>query len=145
MMRISVVLSSIVALCSSLTAAPTIAQDIDSARAIAVSILAKVEQRKNSDVWDNHVSNWFKQRMTREAFLANMALVQGQLGGAGTGRKLVQQNLSDRDPQSGYTGQIFSFMFATTFPAAKTYEMIVLIREDGAYRMSGLNFIPNPN
>ena len=73
--------------------------------------------------------------MTRGAFLANMAITQAQLGGASAYRKLVQQNEPDGDPRSGYKGKVFSFMFDTTFPAGRTYEMITLIPEAGAYKL----------
>lgn len=121
------------------------ADDMSDARAAGKSILSKLEQRKNAEVWQSYVSDWFKERMTEDAFLANMTMVQAQLGGSGVGRKLVQQNRMDRDPKSGYKGDIFSFMFATTFPGAKAYETIVLIREGGAYKISGINYLPNPN
>jgi len=118
---------------------------VSDARASGTTILRKLEQRKNAEVWESDVSDWFKERMTRDAFLANTAIAQAQLGGSGTDRKLVQQNQADGDPRSGYKGQIFSFMFATTFPGAKAYEMITLTREGGAYKLSGLNYVPNPN
>ena len=83
--------------------------------------------------------------MTRAAFLANMTITQAQFGGASTHRELVQPNQADGDPRSGYKGKVFSFMFDTTFPAARTYEMITLIPEAGMYKLSGLNYFPNPN
>ena len=121
------------------------ADEMSDARAVGTAILRKLEQHKNAEVWDVDVSDWFKERMTRDAFLANTAITQAQLGGIGTDRKLIQQNLADGDPSSDYKGTVFSFMFATTFPGVKAYEMIILIREGGAYKLSGLNYVPNPN
>jgi hypothetical protein len=95
------------------------ADDMSDARASGTTILSKLEQRKNAEVWQSDVSDWFKERMTRDAFLANMAIIQAQLGGSSSDRKLVQQNKADGNPRSGYKGQIFSFTFATTFPGAK--------------------------
>lgn len=126
------------------TPAPA-ADDIDDARSAAVSILNSIESKKSSAVWDQQVSSWFKGNMTRDAFLANMAFMQAQLGGVSSARKLVQQNRSDGDPKVNYKGDVFSFIFATTYPTSKVYENIVLIREGGTYRLSGLYFVPNPN
>ena len=114
-------------------------------RAVAANILNKLEQKKNAEVWESHVSNWLKERMTKAAFLANMTKIQFQLGGKGSYRELIHEHTGDFDPQTGYKGEFHSFLFATTFPGAKTYETIVLIREDNAYRMSGINYTPNSN
>ena len=84
-------------------------------------------------------------RGSQAAFLANLTVAQSKLGGTGSDRKIVQQNTADGDPQSGYKGAVYTFTFATTFPSMKAYEIIVLIRENGTYRISGLNYIPNPN
>lgn len=139
LLRIGVVISVLT------TCGAAIADEMSDARAAGIRVLEDLEQRKNSAVWGSGISDWFKDKMTKDAFLANMTTVQAQLGGVATERKLVQQNRTDNNPPSGYKGPIFSFMFATTFPAAKTYESIVMIREGGMYRVSGLNWIPNPN
>jgi hypothetical protein len=121
------------------------ADDISDARAVGITILRKLEQRKNAEVWQSDVSEWFKEKMTRAAFLANMTMIQAQLGGPSLDRELVQQNQADGNAQHNYKGQIFSYTFATTFPAAKAYETIVLIREGGAFKLAGFNYVPNPN
>lgn len=139
LLRVGVVLSLLAA------CAVAVADEISDARAAGIRILENLEQRKNAGVWSSGISDWFKERMTRDAFLANMTTVQAQLGGIASERKLVQQNRTESNPPTGYTGPIFSFMFATTFPAAKTYESVVMIREGGIYKVSGLNWIPNPN
>jgi len=122
---------------------PARADDMSNARAAAVSTLEQLEQRKNSDVWKSHMSDWFKERMTRAAFLANMTVIQSQLGGPASGREIIQQ--SKVPGMAGYSGEVYSFTFETSFPAANVYEMIAVIREGGIYRVAGLNFVPNPN
>ena len=121
------------------------ADPTDDARAVAIDILQKLEVRKNSEVWESHVSNWFKDKTAKAAFLANMTVIQSQLGGKGTDRELIQQNTANGSPQFGYTGKVYSFMFATKFSAANVYEMIVMIKEDNAYRLAGIQYTPNPN
>lgn len=133
------------ALLMSLVYQPVLADQTDEARAVAIDILKKIETKNNSELWQNHVSDWFKKKITRDAFLANMTITQSQLGGIGAGRTLIQQNTADGDSQTGYTGKVYTFLFATTYPLAKVYEMIVLIRENTDYRMSGIYYTPNPN
>lgn len=136
----------LIALSTIFTALPVLAaDDLDDARSVAISILKLIETKKGSTVWSERVSSWFKENMTRDAFLANTAFMQSQLGGISVDRKIVQQNLSDGDPRVNYKGDVFSFTFATTYPTGKVYENIVLIREEGTYKMSGLYFVPNPN
>lgn len=135
----------IITLSAIFLATPTLAADIDDARSVAVSILNSFESKKASVVWDQQVSSWFKDKMTRDAFLANSTFMQTQLGGVSSARKLVQQNRSDGDPKVNYKGDVFSFTFSTTYPTSNVYENIVLIREGGTYKMSGLYFVPNPN
>lgn len=139
-------LDKFVFLCTLFFASIVHADDMSDARIIAISILSKLEQEKNVEVWEKDVSEWFKERMTKDAFLANMTLVRTQLGSSpGVDRKLVQQNRADSDPSFNYKGDVFSFMFSTTFPGARVYEMIGLIREGTSYKLSGIRFIPNPN
>ena len=124
---------------------PALADDLDEARASGVKVLRKLEQRKRKDVWDSDVSDWFKQRMTADAFIANMTVIQAQLGGVASGRKLIQQNKAEGDVAAGYKGSVYSFTYGTTFPVTAVYETIVLIKENGSYKVSGINFVPNPN
>lgn len=135
----------VIALSALFFAVSAFAADIDDARSVAVSILKKMEDRKNAEVWDQHVSPWFKSNTTRDAFLANLTFMQAQLGGVSSSRTLIQQNYADGDPKVNYRGDIFSFVFSATYPASKIYENIVLIRDGSNYKLSGLYFVPNPN
>lgn len=138
-------LQIMVVICAFLGGAPVLADEMSDARSVATQILSKLDQRRNAEIWDSEVSNWFKARMTRDAFLANLTMFQAQFGSPGAQRKLIQQSQSQGDVQSGYKGAVYSFMFSATYPVAKAYEVIVLIREDGKFRISGLYFQPNPN
>lgn len=121
------------------------ADDMSDARNTGSEILDRISTGKSLSVWDSYVSDWFKERMTKDAFLANMAMVKAQQGGAGEERTLIQQNKSDGAPQFGFKKSVYSFTFSTNFPSGKVYETIVLIREGSEYKVSGLNYLPNPN
>lgn len=121
------------------------ADDISDAREAGITILRNLERGMYKSVWNENVSDWFKQRMTRDAFLANMTTIQLQLGGAATQRRPIQQNRNQGNAQIGYKDTIYTFTFATAFPSSNAYETIVLIREGGQYKLSGINWVPNPN
>jgi len=119
------------------------ADDMSDARSAATLILKKLEQRKNREVWDSDVSDFFKKSITKQAFLGNMTVIEAQLGGPSSQRELIQQNKANG--VAGYKGMVYSFMYASEFPAANAYEMIVVVNEDGNYKLAGINYIPNPN
>lgn len=121
------------------------ADDIGDAKAAGSSILVKLEQGKNKEVWNDDVSTWFKDHMTEDAFLANMVMIRAQLGAPGSGRTLIQQNKVDGMPMYNYKGNIYSFLFKTSFPTVNVYENIVIAQEAGKFKLMGINFVPNPN
>lgn len=121
------------------------ADDIDDARDVSRSILEKLENKEFAKVWDDNVSEWFKDKTTKPAFLGNMTITHRQLGGISKSRVLIQQNQSDGDLASGYSGEVFSFMYETGFPNAKVYETIVLIFDGDDLKLAGFNYVPNPN
>lgn len=125
--------------------APAKADELADGRRVALDILVKIEQKKGAEVWEHQVSAWFKERMTRKAFLANSTIMHAQLGGPATRRNLIQQNRAEGDAGTGYKGMVLSYLFETTFPVANLYETITLIEDEGELRLAGLNYVPNPN
>jgi hypothetical protein len=119
--------------------------EMDGARNTAARILQDLQKKKFSDVWENDVSNWFKNNATKPAFMGNMTVIHNQLGGQSFKRELIQQGKADGDSATGYVGDVFSFMYQTEFPRAKVYETIYLVVEAGTYKLAGINYIPNPN
>lgn len=112
------------------------------ARQAANTIIQLIAAKKFAELWDVHVSDWFKQRLTRDAFLGNMALGRSMIGQL-TSSNVVQTQHSTFDPGSGYSGDIYTFMFLNTYSNARFYETVVVIKEpDGRYRISGLQGAP---
>jgi len=100
--------------------------------------------RKYKLVWDQMTSQWFKSRVTEEAFLANLSMGRAQLG-AMQSTKLVSTDYATQDPSSGYQGSIYAMMFRSKYASTDIFERIVVIKDgDGNFRLSGFFATPAP-
>lgn len=111
--------------------------NVDLARVVGIAVLQKLEQRKNEEVWQSHVSDWARNKITKEAFLANMTMIQSKLGGMGSDRELIQQSVADVNVATGYKGETFTFLYSTSFLTGKVYEKVLLIHEGNTYQLAG--------
>lgn len=116
-----------------------VAAERDEAEKSAVTVLRMLDEKNYEGLWNNLVSTWFKDKTTKDSFLANMAMGRAQLGGKSTETQLVDHTFATSDPASGYKGKIYAFNFKTAYPAGKFYERVVVIQEkDGKFRLSGI-------
>lgn len=100
-------------------------------------IMVLLGQSRFADVWDSRTSDWFKTKVTRDAFLANMTLGRGKLGRLEES-KLVSIDHAEHDPTTGYKGSIYAAQFLNTYAGGRFFERIVVIREKDAYKLSGI-------
>jgi hypothetical protein len=135
---------AVIAITAALTfGGPAQAQE-SAARASAQGIIKRIAAKEYSQLWDSLVSDWFKQRITKAAFIANMTMSRSPIGPL-TQSSILQASHLDIDQTTGYKGDIYTFMFENIYSNAKFYEQIVVIREpDGTYRLSGLQGAPAP-
>ena len=111
----------------------------DDAEQAAVAILNALDNRQYETVWNSLTSKWFKEKTTKDSFLANMTMGRAQLGGKATEKQLVDYSYATQDPGTGFKGKIYAFNFKTAYPAGQFYERIVVVQEmDGKFRLSGL-------
>jgi Protein of unknown function (DUF4019) len=124
--------------------AVALASDQDHAVSAAKEILISIQQNKFEKLWDTKVSQYFKSKITKDSFLANLTLGRQQLGEVKE-TKFIDMAYSQTDPSTGYTGEIYAINFLTTYSAGKFYERIVVVKEqDGNFRLSGLWGAPSP-
>jgi len=121
-----------------------LAGDQEEAAKAAREILMSIQQRQFEKLWDTQTSTFFKEKMTRDSFMANLSLGRQQLGAPGES-KFVDMAYSQFDSTTEYRGEIYAFNYLNTYSAGKFYERIVVIKEpDGKFRLSGLWGSPGP-
>lgn len=124
------------------TSSTVFSSDADDAKSVAGTIMSKISNGDYKDVWENHVSNWFKSKITKDSFLANLSISRSMLGNR-QDSKLVDVAYSKNDPATGYQGDIYAFTYKNKYQSTTLYERIVLIKEnDKGFVLSG--FWGNP-
>ena len=111
----------------------------DDAAAAAKLIITRLQGGQYEAVWNENTSAWFKQRTTKESFLANMNLGRQSLGPSNSPPEFVDMSYAKGDPATNYQGDIYAFNFRTSYTAGKFYERIVVIKDtDGKFKLSGV-------
>ena len=128
-----------------LTCGLSLAADQDDARKAASEILASLRSGQYVKLWDTQTSAFFKSKLTKDSFLANMTIGRQQLGSPIGDPKFVDMAYSQNDPSTGFKGEIYAFNFLSSYSTGNFYERIVVVKEqDGKFRMSGLWGAPAP-
>src|SRR4051812_40284766 len=86
-------------LCTSFAAR---ADDPEQATKAAQEILRLIVDNKLNTLWDTRVSKFFKDRVGKDVFLANLSQGRVSVGGAALSSKLVDITYASQDAQSGY-------------------------------------------
>lgn len=120
------------------------AGDQEDAAKSAKDILSSLHNGKYERLWDSQMSELFKSKLTKNSFLANMAIGRPQLGTSGKS-EFVDMAYSKNDPGTGFKGEIYSFNYLTEYSSGKVFERIVVVKEkDGQFRLAGLWGAPAP-
>lgn len=121
------------------------ADDAAEATRAAEQILTMIADNHLNTLWDTRVSKFFKDRISKNVFLANLSQGRASVGGARINSQVVDVTYANQDPQSGYKGDIYICRFLTKYPGGDFYESIVVIKEpDGQFRLSGMGAAPAP-
>lgn len=119
------------------------AADQDEATKAAREILASLHDKQFEKLWNSQTSDFFKSKVTKDSFFADLTIVGRQLGSPGES-KFINMAYSP-DPSSELTGEIYSFNFLNSYSAGKFYEQIIVVKEkDGKFRLAGLWRVPAP-
>lgn len=142
-MHISI-LKTLLAAFAVLAASTVFAGDREDADKAAKAVLTSLQNKNYEGVWNNQMSEFFRTKMTKDSFLANMTIGRQQLGTL-TESKFIDMAYSQIDPASGIKGEIYGFNYLNTYSAGNFYERIVVIKEkDGKFRLAGLFGSPAP-
>ncbi len=135
-----------VAILSFLVSVTSFAEEKDDARHASFQILSLLRTGQYSTLWDNDMSAFFKSKVTKSSFLANMAMGRAQLGNPLGNPEFIDETYSKYDPQSGFRGSIYSFTYKSSYKNGNFYERIVVLKEkDGVFRMAGIWGAPAGN
>lgn len=127
-----------------LAASTSFAGDREDAEKAAKQILAALQSKKYEVLWNTQMSEFFRSKMTKHSFVANMSMGRQQLG-AVTDSKFIDMAYSQMDHATGTKGEIYAFNYLNTYTVGKFYERIVVIKEkDGYFRLAGLWGSPAP-
>lgn len=127
-------------LCAS---APAIADEREDATTAAKAIMASLAEKNYQRLWDEQTSKWFKERIGKESFLANITMGRSPIGKLKSS-KVIDVGFTTTDPGSGFKGKIYTVNFSTSYETGNFYERIVVIEEGGRFLMSGFNGAPAP-
>jgi hypothetical protein len=117
----------------------SMAADKEDAEKAASDILASLRDNQYSKLWDSQTGAFFKSRMTKQSFLANMSMGRPQLGAPIGKPTFIDMAYSKKDPSTGFEGEIYAFNYLSSYSTGKFYERIVVAKEkDGKFRMTGL-------
>jgi hypothetical protein len=120
------------------------ADERQDAIAAAKAIMASLTEKSYQHLWDEQTSNWFKQRINKDSFLANVTMGRFQVGKVKTS-KVIDVTFTTTDPGSGFRGKIYTVNFSNSYETGDFYERIVVIEEGGRFLMSGFNAVPAPS
>jgi Protein of unknown function (DUF4019) len=120
------------------------AADQDDAAKAAKEILESIRNKQFEKLWNFQTSEFFKSKVTKDSFIANLTLGRQQLGSPGES-KFIDMAYSQIDPSTGFKGEIYAFNYLNSYSAGKFYERIVVVKEkDRKFRLSGLWGAPAP-
>jgi hypothetical protein len=121
------------------------ADDAEQATLAAKKVQTLIAEDRLNTLWDTLVSKVWKSKVDKNVFLANLSQGRFSVGGPSMSSQLVDVNYTDRDPGSGYKGDIYTCRFLTKYPAGSFYESIVMIKEDGQFKLAGAWAAPAPS
>lgn len=120
------------------------AGDREEADKAAKAILDSLQAGKYELLWNTQMSEFFRSKMTKDSFLANMSIGRQQLGPLSSS-KFVDMAYSQADPTTGTKGEIYAFNYLNSYATGNFYERVVVIKErDGKFRLAGLWGSPAP-
>jgi hypothetical protein len=117
-------------------------QDCLASEDVANSVVDELDNGRIHEMWDRHAGNYFRSQVTENVFLAASAGPVATLSIGVAARTIAQQGPAV-DPASGkpYYGRLYK---VTLKSGAVYFETVSLVKEDGAYKLSGLYLVPAP-
>jgi len=121
----------------------TIALADDNAEVVAAAktdmgLIAKKDFEALWEQTSNFYKNWA--RIDEDTFVARWTLSRQAVGDL-IGSKVIDVLVNPSNVQ-GYSGNIYTVTFMNTYPAGDAYEFLVLIKENGSFKLSNYGGAP---
>lgn len=134
----------IMMLCVAFVAGPVSAGEEDDARSAASAVRAAISNQEYEDLWNSRVSEFFKGKVQKAAFIQNLKQGRAQVGVARSVTP-VSYTFAEVDSMTGYRGKIYSFDYHVKYEKAAFFERLVVVKDpDGRYRLAGIWANPAP-
>jgi hypothetical protein len=117
---------------------PLYADDIEDARRAAVDFHKYFDSNSMYELYDSFAGETVRSMVTKDAFIAQMAVFHGTFGGAAT-RTTIQET------KGLYTDgrAMVTIRYSAKFPSMTVYEDLSLIKDNpGGWKMFGIYFYP---
>lgn len=127
-----------------LAAAQDRAQDQADAKRAAQEILASLQHNQFETLWDRQTSQFYRSRVTKQSFIANLTIGRAQFGSPGQSQ-LIDESYSQTDLSTGFRGEIYAFNYLNSYANGRFYDRIVVVKKnDAKFRLAGLWGAPAP-
>jgi Protein of unknown function (DUF4019) len=119
------------------------ATDADGARKVAEAFDSLFDNNQARQAWTTYVSQYFRDRVTEEAFVAQLSIFRSNFGGPPTSPRQLIQTQSGTDPATGQP--VYSLRYKVQFPNVQVYQDLTFIKEGASgWKLAGIFFNPVP-
>ncbi|WP_408163973.1 DUF4019 domain-containing protein [Caballeronia jiangsuensis] len=119
-----------------------VAQISSAAAAVANDFNVKFDNNQINKIYDSHVGDFVRSKMTRDSSVSQLSVMRSSLGGGASSRSVITQQ-SSTDPSTG--AKVVAIRYQAVFPIGKVYEDLSLVEEKpGVWKLYGVFFNPVP-
>jgi hypothetical protein len=114
----------------------------DDAEAAARRIMKLLGDKNFETLWEQ-TSDWYKSKIgnNKVSFVANFSISRYPIGRLKSSTIIDVQPFSS-DPSTGFTGKGYAVTFQNSYETGNSYERIVVIEENGKFKMAGAWGVP---
>lgn len=119
-----------------------LADDASDAQAAAAKLNTEFDGNQMNTIYGNFAGDFARSKMTKDAFVSQLAVLLSTLGGPPLSRSIIQTQHAP-DPATGKL--LYSFRYKVVFPLGTVYEDLTLIKDDPVgWKLYGIFFNPAP-
>ena len=118
------------------------ADDESDVKRAAADFNIEFDSNQMNKLYDDFAGQFVRSKVTKAAYVSQLAIFYANLGGAARSRTIIQQQ---HGPDPGSGNLMYSFRYNAEYPAATVYQDLTFIRENPAgWKLYGIFFYPVP-